>query len=114
MTYRQLIIAIFLTGALMFIMRAIPFVVFSKKEPPKFLRFAEKYIPAIAIAVLFAICLKEKTTDLIFNSETVNSSEIIAGIAGTAAAILLHIWKNNAMLSIFGSTILFLILKNLL
>lgn len=113
MTNSKVILMIFILGALMFTLRAIPFLIFSKKEPPKFLRFAEKYIPVIAIAVLFVICLKEKTTDLLLKNDF-STPELIAGIAGTITAILLHIWKNNSMLSIFGSTILFLILKNIM
>ncbi len=112
-TVLEAVAATFCVGALIFALRVMPFVIFGKRKSPAFFAFIEKFIPAISIAVLFLACLKEKTTDLIFKNGTVFSSlpgAAPAAIASVATA-LLHIWKKNAMISIFGGTILYMALN---
>lgn len=55
----QAFIAIFSTAVLMFLLRAFPFILFSKKKPPKILEFIEKYIPPMVIGVLIIYCLSD-------------------------------------------------------
>ncbi|MDE5798258.1 MAG: AzlD domain-containing protein, partial [Treponemataceae bacterium] len=51
-------VATVLTAAVIFLLRAFPFLLFSKKDPPPFLRFIEKYIPSMIMAILIVYCLK--------------------------------------------------------
>lgn len=97
------LIASFFCGLLIFLLRSFPFLLFSKKEPPAFIRFIEKYIPSMVIACLLVYCLKDvRLTAFPFG--------LPAGLA-LATTVALHLWKNNAMLSIFGSTALYMILN---
>jgi len=111
----EAILATVLTGLLMFFLRYLPFLIFHKKEPSAYFNFAGKYIPVIAIAVLFAACLADKTTNLIFlsgdSSGSYSFGSVISGFLGAGACIALHLWKKNPMISIFGGTILYMLLN---
>src|SRR5574344_408794 len=99
----NVIIASIISGVIIFSTRAFPFVLFSKREPPAFIRFIEKYIPPMVMAILLVYCFK----DIRFSQSPYGAPYFIA----LAVTITLHIWKKNSMLSIFGGTILFMILK---
>ena len=43
------VIATLISAAVIFATRAFPFILFSKKQPPSFIRFIEKYIPPIGL-----------------------------------------------------------------
>lgn len=109
LTLLQAIIATLATAVLMFLLRAFPFIVFSKKNPPKVLSFIEKYIPAMVIGVLIVYCLADsKYLDF------TTSPWGIPAIAGIVSTVLLHLWKGNSMISIFGGTILYMVLERLI
>ncbi len=118
LTINQTLLCVFLIGILMFSLRLLPFIIFYKKEPSSFFKFSGKYIPAISIAVLFIACLREKTTDLIFfadkNHDAFSAGSVAAGLLGITGCIILHLWKKNSMISIFGGTIIYMILNYLL
>lgn len=82
--------------------RAFPFAVFSRRDPPRAIRFVEKYIPPAVMAILVVYCLK----DIRWACWPSGIRELIA----LAAVIVLHLWKKNAMLSIFGGTALYMVL----
>lgn len=113
LTATEALIATLAIGIMMFLLRILPFLIFAKRKTPAFFSFAEKFIPAVSIAVLFAICFKERTTDLIFKSANpaAELSSIISALAAVALTTVLHLWKNNAMVSIFGGTILYMVLN---
>ncbi len=101
--------AIFATILIMLIVileRAFPFILFSKKEPPAIIRFVEKYIPPMVMAALVVYCLK----DLQF-TEPVLVVPTVAGIAVTAVSFL---WKHNSLISIFGGTIVYMVLMRIM
>lgn len=113
LTATEAFIATLAIGVMMLLLRLLPFMIFSKRKSPAFFSFIEKFIPALSIAVLFLICFKEKTADLIFKS-TAPTSEIpsvICALAASILTVLLHLWKKNAMISIFGGTILYMLLN---
>ena len=97
------LIASVFTALLLFLLRAFPFLVFSKKEPPAIIRFVEKYIPSMIIAILIVYCLK----DLQLRAAPFG----LPSLVGIGATIFLHLWKNNSMLSIFGGTIIYMALN---
>ncbi|MBO5100182.1 MAG: AzlD domain-containing protein [Treponema sp.] len=105
----QAFIAIFSTAVLMFLLRAFPFILFSKKKPPKILEFIEKYIPPMVIGVLIIYCL----SDAKYSTFT-SSPWGIPTVAGILFTTVMHLWKNNSMLSIFGGTILYMFLNHII
>ena len=82
--------------------RALPFLLFRGKEVPEIVRYLGRVLPMAIMATLVMYCLKGIT----FSS--------LAGFAPTliasAATVLLHLWKRNTMLSIFGGTICYMVL----
>ncbi|MCR5724927.1 MAG: AzlD domain-containing protein [Treponema sp.] len=103
LTVLAALLATFASGIIIFLLRAFPFLLFSKREPPAFINFIEKYIPSMVIASLLVYCLKDvQITAFPFG---------IPSAAALACTIILHLWKNNAMLSIFGSTAIYMILN---
>ncbi len=115
LTVTEALMATVAIGFMMFLLRFLPFLIFAKKKTPAFFSFIEKFIPAVSIAVLFVICLKERTSDLIFNSlnPTAEIPAILSAVGAALVTTLLHLWKNNAMLSIFGGTIVYMIFNYL-
>ena len=105
LTLNQILIATIVSAAVIFATRAFPFVLFSKKDPPQIIRFIEKYIPPMIMAILLVYCMKD-----------VNFVKSPFGLPQTlslALTIILHLWKNNSMLSIFGGTIAFMVLQRI-
>ena len=98
-------LTIILTTLLLLFYRAAPFLIFSKKEPPAALRFVEKCLPPLIIATLIVYCLK----DIDFASSPYGAPHFVA----IAATVGLHLWKKNSMISIFGGTILFMLLSRI-
>ncbi|WP_407424990.1 branched-chain amino acid transporter permease [Treponema sp.] len=115
LTSEEALIATLVIGIMMFLLRFLPFLIFAKRKTPAFFSFAEKFIPAVSIAVLFTICFKERTTDLIFLSSNpvMELPSFFSAIAAGLITVFLHLWKNNAMISIFGGTIIYMLLNYL-
>ena len=113
LTSTEALIATIAIGIMMLALRLLPFLIFAKRKTPAFFAFIEKFIPALSIAVLFAVCFKERTADLIFKSTSPAQEfpSLICAVAASLFTALLHFWKNNAMISIFGGTILYMILN---
>lgn len=99
-------LTIILTSIIVLFYRAAPFLIFSKREPPAVLRFIENFIPPLIMAALIVYCLK----DLDFASRPYGAPQFLA----IAATVLLHLWKKNSMLSIFGGTFIFMLLSRVL
>ncbi|MBR1403995.1 MAG: AzlD domain-containing protein [Treponema sp.] len=107
------LIATLCIGVMMLLLRLLPFIIFRKRSVPAFFGFIEKFIPAISIAVLFCATFRERTTDLLFLSAHPLSElpSVLCAVGAAIVTVLLHLWKRNAMLSIFGGTILYMILN---
>ena len=103
MTRSLLIIAI--CAACTFLERALPFVVFRGKEVPGVVRYLGKVLPMAIMATLVIYCIKGI------------SFTALAGwvpyLAGCGLTVLLHLWKRNAFLSIFGGTACYMLLIQL-
>ncbi len=100
------IIASFLSGIIIYAERAFPFLLFSKKEPPAFLSVIEKYIPPMVMASLLFYCLK----DTAFSS----AQGFLPQLAALTLTTVLHLWKDNALISIFSGTALYMLLTDIL
>lgn len=103
LTLIQGIIATVVSAIVIFSLRAFPFVLFSKKDPPVILRFIEKYIPPMVMAVLLIYCLKDAS----FLVKPFGIPEFV----GLLFTIAVHLWKGNSMISIFGGTAIYMVLS---
>lgn len=103
----KVIIAIIASSLIIFFERAFPFLLFSKREPPKIIKFIEKYIPPMVMSALVVYCLK----DISFTSGSIGFLPYILGVIVT---IILHLWKRNTLISIFGGTAIYMILLRIL
>ncbi|MBP3709916.1 MAG: AzlD domain-containing protein [Treponema sp.] len=95
-----------ISALIVFATRAFPFVLFSYREPPRVIRFVEKYIPPMVIAILVVYCFKDV--------RIAAKPWGIPSFCATGATVLLHLWKRNPMISIFGGTALFMVLSRVL
>lgn len=103
----KVIIAVLLSSLIIFFERAFPFILFSKKEPPKVLQFIERYIPPLVMISLVCYCLKDITF-------TTGISGFLPYICGVILTIILHLLKRNSLISIFGGTAVYMILIRVL
>ncbi len=99
------LLATLVSALVIFATRLFPFALFSKREPPPLLRFIEKYIPPMIMAILLVYCLK----DVNFARRPFGLPQLVA----LAVTVTSHLWRGNAMISIFGGTIVFMVLRNL-
>ncbi len=113
LTSPEAVVVTLAIGVMMLVLRLIPFLIFSKRHTPKFFSFIEKFIPPLSIAVLFVVCIKSSTSDLIVaNPKFIEEiPSVVCAVLSISVTALLHIWKGNAMISIFGGTILYMILN---
>ena len=99
--YRQLIIiTMVVIGTL--ITRFLPFLVFSGKETPKFVKYLGEYLPGAVFAMLVVYCLK--------NVSIIDGSHGIPEAISLVTVVLLHLWKRQMLLSISIGTVLYMIL----
>ena len=95
--------ALAVMSAVTFLTRALPFLLFDRGEhPPKIVLYLGKVLPPAIIAMLIVYCMKGVT----FSTPAGWVPTLLAG----AAAVLLHLWKGNDLISIFGATGLYMIL----
>jgi branched-subunit amino acid transport protein AzlD len=99
----QTIIMIFAIAAGVMITRFLPFVLFpDKKEAPAYITYLGKVLPPAMMGLLVVYC---------FKSVSITSAPF--GIPEALAAIVvigLHSWKNNALFSIGGGTVVYMYL----
>ena len=99
----EMIIFIFACGLGTFLTRVIPFIFLPDgKETPKIIIYLGRVLPAACMGLLIIYCLKDVTL--------LNYPYGLPEAIGIASVAILHKWKGNALLSIFGGTILYMIL----
>ncbi|MDQ1275841.1 MAG: hypothetical protein QG610_1416 [Euryarchaeota archaeon] len=98
----QMIVTIVVIALATFATRVIPFLCFGSREPPAMLSTIEKNLPPMILLLLVIFCLK----DVQWLTAPYGVPELftIGVVAG------LHLWKRNAMLSIFAGTGLYMAL----
>lgn len=86
-----------------FLTRALPFLLFDRSDhPPRMVLYLGQVLPPAVIAMLIVYCLKGI-------SFATPAGWVPALLAGLAAAAL-HLWKGNDLISIFGATVLYMVL----
>ena len=99
----QALASIFVMAIVTFFTRALPFLLFDRGDrPPKIVLYLGKVLPPAIIAMLIVYCLKGVT----FTTLGGWLPTLLAGVT----AVLLHVWKGNDLLSIFGATGLYMVL----
>ncbi|MBS6372503.1 MAG: AzlD domain-containing protein [Oscillospiraceae bacterium] len=103
LTAAETLASIAVMSAVTFLTRALPFLLFDRGEhPPKIVLYLGKVLPPAIIAMLIVYCMKGVT----FSTPAGWIPTLLAG----AAAVLLHLWKGNDLISIFGATGLYMVL----
>lgn len=85
--------------------RFLPFILLSKKQTPKTITYLGNVLPYSIMGMLIIYCLR----NISFASSPFGIPEII----GAAIAFLLHYFKRNTLLSIITSTIVYMLLVQL-
>ena len=103
LTAAETLASIAVMSAVTFLTRALPFLLFDRGEhPPKIVLYLGKVLPPAIIAMLIVYCMKGVT----FSTPAGWIPTLLAG----AEAVLLHLWKGNDLISIFGATGLYMVL----
>ena len=103
LTPAQTLASIAVMAGVTFLTRALPFLLFDRGErPPRIVLYLGKVLPPAIIAMLIVYCLKGVS----FASPAGWVPPLLAGLA----AVVLHLWKGNDLLSIFGATLFYMIL----
>ena len=103
MTTAGAVASIAVMAAVTFLTRFLPFALFDRGgEPPKVVLYLGRVLPPAIIAMLIIYCLRATS----FASPDGWAPQLIAG----AAVVAFHVWKKNNLLSIFGGTILYMVL----
>ena len=96
-----------------FFCRVFPFLFYRGKNsgnaaPPQnaFLAFVEKTVPPAAMTVL--------TFNALAGPVQTNPRELIPALAAAVFTALVHLWRRNPLISIFGGTALFMVLTRIL
>jgi len=102
MKLNDVYIAIAIMAGITFLTRAFPFLFFRNRKPPAAVLFIGRYIPPVLITILVVYCLKDAS----WGNAPYGLNEVLA--VGTV--IVLHLWRRNALISIFGATLLYMFL----
>ena len=99
----QTLASIAVMAAVTFLTRALPFLLFDRGDhPPRIVLYLGQVLPPAVIAMLIVYCLKGVS----FASPAGWLPALIAGLT----AVVLHLWKHNDLISIFGATALYMVL----
>ena len=99
----QSLLSIAVMAGVTFLTRALPFLLFDRGEkPPRVVLCLGRVLPPAIIAMLIVYCVRGVT----FAAPAGWVPTLLAGLA----AVLLHLWKGNDLISIFGATGLYMVL----
>ena len=102
MSIQQAIVAVLCIALVIFLERLFPFALFSKRAPGRLVHVFERYVPPVVMLGLVVYSLK-----------AVRFSEPVLWVpplVGTLFAAMTYAWKKNTLVSIFGATILYMVL----
>ncbi len=115
LTTTQAIAAIAVMAVVTFLTRALPFLLFDRGDhPPKLVLYLGRVLPPAVIAMLIIYCLKSNILAVEANLTSLLDPAVLSqwlpALLAVAVVVILHIWKHNNLLSIFGGTILYMFL----
>ena len=95
--------AIAVMSAVTIFTRALPFLVFGgKRQAPKIIYYLGEVLPPAIISMLVIYCFR----NVAVIAYPFGLPELIASVA----VVVLHVWRRNNLISIFGGTILYMFL----
>lgn len=80
--------------------RLLPFLLFRKGEPSRWVRYLGKALPTAIMATLVIYCLRG------MNFTALNA--FLPQIVGVAVTALLHLWRHNTLLSVLCGTAVYM------
>ncbi len=115
LTTAQAIAAIAVMAIVTFLTRALPFLLFDRGDhPPKLVLYLGRVLPPAVIAMLIIYCLKSNILAVEANLTALLDPAVLnqwlPALLSVAVVVILHVWKHNNLLSIFGGTILYMVL----
>ena len=115
LTTTQAVAAIAVMALITFLTRALPFLLFDRGDhPPKLVLYLGRVLPPAVIAMLIIYCLKSNILAVEANLTSLLDPAVLSqwlpALLAVAVVVLLHLWKHNNLLSIFGGTILYMVL----
>ena len=109
LTTGQAIASIAVMAAVTFLTRVLPFLLFDRGgQPPKVVPYLGRVLPPAVIAMLIIYCLRN--TQFAFGPDLASLAGWAPQLIAAAAVVVLHLWKHNNLLSIFGGTVLYMVL----
>ncbi len=99
-THTFLLIAVI--AIVTYLLRSLPFLVFSGRKTPAFVTYLGKVLPYAIMGMLVVYCLKDTTV----LSWPYGIPELLACIV----VVLLHLWRKNTLLSIAVGTACYMVL----
>ena len=95
--------AIVVMAAVTFLTRFLPFLLFDRGEsPPRIVLYLGRVLPPAVIAMLIIYCLR--------GVSFASPAGWVPQLVCVAVVVALHLWKHNNLLSIFGGTVLYMVL----
>ncbi len=103
LTPGQALASVLVMAAVTFLTRAMPFIFFDRGDhPPKIVLYLGRVLPPAIIAMLIVYCLK--------GVGFATPAGWVPSAVSCGVVVLLHLWKENDLLSIFGGTVLYMVL----
>lgn len=103
LTSQQSLIIILAISFTTFLTRLIPFILFpAKKETPKYIIYLGNVLPFAIIGMLIIYSLK--------GVSVISFPFGLPELISIAIIIVIHLWKNNTLLSIGGGTVIYMLL----
>lgn len=103
LTPGQALASIAVMALVTFLTRALPFLLFDHGDhPPRIILYLGQVLPPAVIAMLIVYCLK--------GVSFAAPAGWVPALAAGLSAIGLHLWKHNDLISIFGATVLYMVL----
>ena len=96
----NLLISICVVGAVTLFVRILPFLFFRNREIPKVVRYLEGHLPPMVMIILVVYSIRD--------IQWTRFPHGIPVIAGMILVTVLHLWKKNPLLSIFGGTVFYM------
>ena len=95
--------AIAVMAIVTFLTRALPFLLFDRGEsPPRLVLYLGRVLPPAIIAMLIIYCLR--------GVSFLTPGGWVPQLLCVGVVVVLHLWKHNNLLSIFGGTALYMAL----
>lgn len=103
LTSGQAFASVMVMAGVTFLTRVLPFLLFDRGDhPPKIILYLGRVLPPAIIAMLIVYCLK--------GVSFVTLGGWVPAAVSCLVVVLLHLWKSNDLISIFGGTVLYMVL----